>query len=79
MKLKGKWMPGAKKEEARNEDKPELLRVLSSLSKDPVLCSAEGCNKKPDIIIDRFPFCGKHGVEYKATTKNDFLNELKNG
>ena len=33
MKLKGKWMPGAKKEEARNEDKSELRQEL--LNKKP--------------------------------------------
>jgi hypothetical protein len=65
MKLKGKWMPGAKKEEARNEDKSELLRVLSLLSKEPVKCSKKGCDKIADEIIDRFPFCAEHGIEYK--------------
>ena len=65
MKLKGKWMPGAKKEEGRNEDKPELLRVLSLLSKEPVKCSKKGCDKIADVIIDRFPFCAEHGIEYK--------------
>jgi len=65
MKLKGSWMPGAKKEEARNEDKSELLRVLSLLSKEPVKCSKKGCDKIADEIIDRFPFCAEHGIEYK--------------
>ena len=65
MKLKGKWMPGAKKEEARNEDKSELLRVLSLLSKEPVKCSKKDCDKIADEIIDRFPFCAAHGLEYQ--------------
>ena len=56
---------GAKKEEARGEDKLELLRVLSLLSKEPVKCSKDGCRKLADIIIDRFPFCAEHGIEYR--------------
>ena len=69
MKLKGNWMPGAKKEEAREEDKSELLRVMGLLSREPVKCSKEGCRKLADIIIDRFPFCAKHGIEYKQVKK----------
>ena len=69
MKLKGNWMSGAKKEEAREEDKSELLRVMGLLSKEPVKCSKVGCNKLADIIIDRFPFCAEHGIEYRQVKK----------
>ena len=56
---------GAKKEEAREEDKSELLRVMGLLSREPVKCSKEGCRKLADVIIDRFPFCAEHGIEYR--------------
>ena len=69
MKLKGKWMPGAKKEEAREADKSELLRVMGLLSREPVKCSKVGCGKIADVIIDRFPFCAEHGIEYQQIKK----------
>ena len=62
---------GAKKEEAREEDKSELLRVMGLLSREPVKCSKEGCRKLADIIIDRFPLCAEHGIEYQQTKKSN--------
>ena len=64
-------MPGAKKEEARNEDKPELLRVLSLLSKEPVKCSKKDCDKIADEIIDRFA----DGTEEQAAGRS--IRELE--
>jgi len=71
-KLKGKWLPGEKKEEARSDDTKELIRVMGILQNKPLECNAEGCYKKADVIIHRFPFCATHGLEYqKANGRNE--------
>jgi len=71
-KLKGKWMPGEKKEEARSDDTKELIRVMGILQSKPLECHAVGCHKPADVIIHRFPFCATHGLEYqKANASNE--------
>ena len=71
-KLKGKWMPGEKKEEARSDDTKELIRLMGILQSEPLKCHAVGCHKPADTIIHRFPFCAAHGLEYqKANASNE--------
>ena len=69
MQLKGNYIPGDKKEEMRNEDTEELIRVMGILQSKPLECHSVGCNKPADVIIHRFPFCADHGIEYQRLQK----------
>lgn len=69
MKLKGNFIPGDKKEEMRNEDTEELIRIMGILQTKPLECHSVGCNKTADVIIHRFPFCANHGIEYQRLQK----------
>ena len=68
-KLKGKWLPGAKKEEMREQDHSNILKTLNTLNKKPLICRSEECQKEATAIIDRFGFCSDCGLAYLKAKK----------
>ena len=70
MKLKGKYLPDLeKKSDLRKEDHKEVLRVMTALKKKLIMCSADPCEKEADAIVDNFPFCAEHGLDYMKIHK----------
>lgn len=68
-KLKGKWIPSNKKIEMREEDHLAILKSLSELSNNPIVCREESCETVATAIIHSFPFCSVHGLEYLNKSK----------
>ena len=80
MKLKGKYLPDLdKKSDLRKEDHKEVLRVMSTITKKLIMCSADPCENVADAtlvdaienvaIVDNFPFCAEHGLDYMKIHK----------
>ena len=72
MKLKGKYLPDLeKKSDLREDDEKEVLKAMSQITKKLILCSADPCNKEAKVIVDKFPFCAEHGIDYLKIHKKD--------
>ena len=53
MKLKGKYLPDLqKKSDLRKDDEKEVLKVMSTLTKQMITCTADPCDKEASVIDD---------------------------
>jgi hypothetical protein len=72
MKLKGKYLPDLqKKSDLRKDDEKQMLKVMSTLTKKMITCTADPCDKEASIIVDKFPLCAAHGIDYLRIHKKN--------